>query len=83
MSAALRPLRTDGAQVPDRLGERRLTTAKMRAPTVLSVHDATMINAFCVHAVTEQSTMSPTLGELEEACLIERRPDERDTRARR
>lgn len=59
-----------------------LTTAKMRALTVLSVSSGLTINELSVFAVTEQSTMSRTLDSLEEQGYVRRRQRPDDMRVR-
>lgn len=71
------------ASLRDELAARGLTTVQMRALAVLSVNDGLMINELTVFAVSEQSTMSRTLDQMEKAGWIERRADDRDSRARR
>jgi DNA-binding MarR family transcriptional regulator len=71
------------ASLRDELAANGLTTVQMRALAVLSVNDGLMINELTVFAVSEQSTMSRTLDQMEKAGWIERRPDENDSRARR
>ncbi|WP_246040003.1 MarR family winged helix-turn-helix transcriptional regulator [Sulfitobacter sabulilitoris] len=71
------------ASVRDDLAAVDLTTPKMRILAVLSVEDGLMVNELSVFAVAEQSTMSRTLDQMEEAGWIQRRADEKDSRARR
>ena len=71
------------ASVRDDLVTYDLTTPKMRILAVLSVEDGLMVNELSVFAVAEQSTMSRTLDQMEEAGWILRKADEKDSRARR
>jgi len=59
-----------------------VTTTEMRVLAVLSLSYSTTINELAVYTVTQQSTMSRTLDELEEQGLIHRiaRPDDRRVR---
>ncbi|MGA0543158.1 MarR family winged helix-turn-helix transcriptional regulator [Neotabrizicola sp. VNH66] len=58
-----------------------LTTAKMRALAVLSVMDGPLIRELAVLAVTEQSTLSRALDQLQADGLIRRETDAADSRA--
>lgn len=58
-----------------------LTTAKMRALAVLSVMDGPLIRELAVLAVTEQSTLSRALDQLQAEGLIRRETDAADSRA--
>ena len=59
-----------------------LTTPQMRALAVLSINSGLTINELSVLTVTEQSTMSRTLDNLENRKLLRRRPRPSDMRAR-
>lgn len=71
------------AGLRDELQEFGLTTVQMRALAVLAVNDGLMINELTVFAVSEQSTMSRTLDQMEKSGWIERRSDSKDSRSRR
>lgn len=58
-----------------------LTTPKVRALAVLSVHDGVLIRDLAVYAVVEQSTLSRALDGLEADGLIKREADKEDGRA--
>lgn len=60
----------------------RLTTAKMRALAVLSLHDGLTVGEVALLAVTEQPTMSRTLAALERQGLVRREAPEEDGRTR-
>ncbi|QOZ52560.1 MarR family winged helix-turn-helix transcriptional regulator [Bradyrhizobium sp. CCBAU 53338] len=59
-----------------------ITTTDMRVLAILSLNSSITINELAVYTVTQQSTMSRTLDELEEQGLIRRiaRPDDRRIR---
>lgn len=59
-----------------------ITTTEMRVLAILSLSPSVTINELAVYTVTQQSTMSRTLDELEEKGLIRRiaRPDDRRIR---
>jgi len=59
-----------------------LTTPQMRALAVLSINSGLTINELSVLTVTEQSTMSRTLDNLEERNLVRRRQRSSDMRVR-
>jgi MarR family transcriptional regulator, transcriptional regulator for hemolysin len=59
-----------------------LTTPQMRVLAVLSINSSYTINELAVLTVTEQSTMSRTLDNLEERKLISRRARDSDMRVR-
>ena len=59
-----------------------LTTPQMRALAVLSINSGLTINELSVLTVTEQSTMSRTLDNLEGRQFLRRRPRASDMRAR-
>ena len=58
-----------------------LSTPKLRALAVLSVHDGLLIRELAVYAVIEQSTLSRALDGLEQDGLVQRTPDQHDKRA--
>lgn len=58
-----------------------LTTPKMRALAVLSVVEGPLIRELAVYTVTEQSTLSRALDQLERDGLIRRETDAADSRA--
>ena len=58
-----------------------LTTTKMRALAVLSVMGRLLIGELAVYAVTEQSTLSRALDQLEREGLVRREADLADNRA--
>lgn len=60
-----------------------LTTPKARALAVLSVIDAPLIGELAVYTVTEQSTLSRALDQLQTEGLIRRETDATDSRATR
>lgn len=60
-----------------------LTTPKARALAVLSVVDAPLIGELAVYTVTEQSTLSRALDQLQADGLIRRQTDPDDSRATR
>jgi DNA-binding MarR family transcriptional regulator len=60
-----------------------LTTPKARALAVLSVVDAPLIGELAVYTVTEQSTLSRALDQLQAEGLIRRETDPDDSRATR
>lgn len=60
-----------------------LTTPKMRALAVLSVVQAPLIRDLAVYTVTEQSTLSRALDQLDAEGLIRRETDPGDSRATR
>jgi len=70
------------ADMAEALRRHGLTTPKMRALAVLAVKSGLTVNECAVYAVMEQSTMSRTLDQLQEAGLIARRPREKDGRVR-
>jgi len=59
-----------------------LTTPKMRALAVLSVHGSLTVNELAAHAATEQSTMSRTVDALEDQGFVSRQAPEHDGRVR-
>ena len=58
-----------------------LTTPKARALAVLSVVDAPLVGELAVYTVTEQSTLSRALDQLQSEGLIRRETDATDNRA--
>lgn len=58
-----------------------LTTAKMRALAVLSVVEGPTIRELAVYTVTEQSTLSRALDQLQAEDLVRRETDAADSRA--
>lgn len=60
-----------------------LTTPKMRALAALSVVEGPLIRELAVYTVTEQSTLSRALDQLDAAGLVRREPDANDSRATR
>jgi DNA-binding MarR family transcriptional regulator len=67
----------------DELAGMGLTTPKARALAVLSVIDGPLIGELSVYTVTEQSTLSRALDQLQEGGLIRRATDPDDSRATR
>lgn len=67
----------------ERLAGMGLTTPKARALAVLSVIDGPLIGALSVYTVTEQSTLSRALDQLQSDALIRRETDASDSRATR
>lgn len=67
----------------DELAALGLTTPKMRALAALSVVDGPLIRDLAVYTVTEQSTLSRALDQLDAAGLVRREPDAADSRATR
>ncbi len=60
-----------------------LTTPKARALAVLSVVEAPLVGELAVYTVTEQSTLSRALDQLQADGLIHRKTDPDDSRATR
>ena len=60
-----------------------LTTPKARALAVLSVVEAPLVGELAVYTVTEQSTLSRALDQLQADGLIRRETDPNDSRATR
>ncbi len=71
------------ASLRDELAALGLTTPKSRALAVLSVIDGPLIRELAVFTVTEQSTLSRALDQLDAAGLIRRESDPSDSRATR
>jgi DNA-binding MarR family transcriptional regulator len=67
----------------DEMAEMGLTTPKARALAVLSVIDGPLIGELSVYTVTEQSTLSRALDQLQAEALIRRETDTSDSRATR
>jgi len=67
----------------EELADLGLTTPKARALAVLSVVDAPLIGELAVYTVTEQSTLSRALDQLQAEGLIRRDTDPDDSRATR
>ncbi len=65
----------------DEMAALDLTTPKMRALAVLSIHSELLIRDLAVYAVVEQSTLSRALDALEADGLVRRVPDPSDSRA--
>ncbi|WP_421848884.1 MarR family winged helix-turn-helix transcriptional regulator [Oricola sp.] len=61
--------------------ERGLTTPKARTLAVLSVNDGLLIRDLSVYTVTEQSTLSRALDQLQSDGLVRRETDTLDQRA--
>jgi DNA-binding MarR family transcriptional regulator len=69
------------ASLRSEMAELGLTTAKMRALAVLSVMEGPLIRELAVLAVTEQSTLSRALDQLQAEGMIRRETDAADSRA--
>jgi DNA-binding MarR family transcriptional regulator len=69
------------ASLRDEMASLGLTTPKMRALAVLSVLDAPLIRELAVFAVTDPSTLSRALDQLQTEGLIRREADATDSRA--
>jgi DNA-binding MarR family transcriptional regulator len=65
----------------EELADLGLTTPKARALAVLSVVDAPLVGELAVYTVTEQSTLSRALDQLQAEDLIRREIDATDSRA--
>lgn len=57
-----------------------MTIQQYRVLAVLAARDGRSVNELSVYTVTEQSTLSKSLDRMEQAGLIERRPDPADRR---
>lgn len=70
------------ADMAEALKALNITTTAMRVLAILSLSSSATINELAVYTVTQQSTMSRTLDELEQQGLIRRvaRPDDRRVR---
>ncbi|MFV0492160.1 MAG: MarR family winged helix-turn-helix transcriptional regulator [Pseudorhodobacter sp.] len=66
--------------VREELGTLGLTTPKMRALAALSVVEGPLIRELAVYTVTEQSTLSRTLDQMEGEGLVRREADQTDSR---
>lgn len=64
------------------MAEQGLSIPKMRALAALAANDSLTVNELTVIAVSEQSTMSRTLDQLEYDKLIVRTPSKKDSRVR-
>lgn len=71
------------AGLRDALARLGLTTPKARALAVLSVIEGPLIGELAVHTVTDQSTLSRALDQLQADGLIRRETDIQDNRATR
>lgn len=67
----------------DEMARMGLTTPKARALAVLAVIDGPLIGELAVHTVTDQSTLSRALDQLQADGLILRETDGQDSRATR
>lgn len=73
---------TWNADLADELQSFNLTTPQMRVLAVLSINSGLTINELSALTVTEQSTMSRTLDNLEARRLVRRMPRANDLRVR-
>ncbi|MFK7858815.1 MAG: MarR family winged helix-turn-helix transcriptional regulator [Granulosicoccus sp.] len=64
------------------MAEQGLSISKMRTLAALAANGALTVNELTVIAVSEQSTMSRTLDQLQRDGLIVRTPNEKDSRVR-
>lgn len=64
------------------MSERGITTPKMRVLAALASQGELTVNALTVLAVSEQSTMSRTLDQMETAGLVTRKTSDQDSRVR-
>ena len=71
------------ASLRDEMALLGLTTPKMRALAVLSVVEGPLIRELAVYAITDPSTLSRALDQLERDGLIRREADTTDSRATR
>jgi DNA-binding MarR family transcriptional regulator len=71
------------ASLRDELSDLGLTTPKMRALAVLTTLEAPLIGELAVYTVTDPSTLSRALDQLDAEGLIRRRSDPEDSRATR
>lgn len=69
------------ASLREEMSQLGLTTPKMRALAVLSVVEAPLIRELAVFAVTDPSTLSRALDQLQSDGLIRREADAADSRA--
>lgn len=66
-----------------KINDMGLSVPKMRALAALAAQDELTVNELTAYAVSEQSTMSRMLDQMERDDLISRRISENDSRARR
>ena len=71
------------ASLREEMASLGLTTPKMRALAVLSVVEGPLIRELAVYAITDPSTLSRALDQLERDGLIRREADPADSRATR
>lgn len=71
------------AAMREQMADLGLTTTKARALAVLAVIEAPLIRELAVYAVTDPSTLSRALDQLDTEGLIDRVPDSTDSRATR
>jgi DNA-binding MarR family transcriptional regulator len=71
------------ASLRDEMADLGLTTPKMRALAVLSVVEAPLIRELAIYAITDPSTLSRALDQLQVDGLIRRAADAADSRATR
>lgn len=64
------------------MSERGITTPKMRVLAALASQGDLTVNELTVFAVSEQSTMSRTLDQMEKSCLVTRKTSDQDSRVR-
>lgn len=69
------------ASLREELAELGLSTPKARTLAVLSVNDGLLIRDLSVYAITEQSTLSRALDQLQADGLVRREADPSDNRA--
>ncbi len=69
------------ASLREEMSELGLTTPKARTLAVLSVNDGLLIRDLAIYTVTEQSTLSRTLDQLQADGLVRRQADPSDNRA--
>lgn len=69
------------ASFREEMAQMGLTTPKARTLAVLSVADGPLIRELAVYTVTEQSTLSRALDQMQADGLIRREPDPADSRA--
>jgi DNA-binding MarR family transcriptional regulator len=67
----------------EQMADQGLTTTKARALAVLAVIEAPLIRELAVYAVSDPSTLSRALDQLDTEGLIDRVPDSADSRATR
>lgn len=71
------------ASLRDEMADMGLTTPKMRALAVLTTLEAPLIGELAVYTVTDPSTLSRALDQLDGEGMIRRRSDPEDSRATR